>query len=334
MRGRLIAASLLLVGTFLVGLVGFHLIDPSSGWIDAMYMTANVVTTAGFRESVKLNAGGTIFTVFFLVFGAFAVVYFTSVMTAFVVEGDLTQSFRRRRMLRTVQQMSDHYIVCGAGNAGLSVVAELDATRRGAVIIESDVVRAQRAEELYPHLPMIIGDATSDDVLQQAGVTRAKGVVVCIDDDKDSLVVTVTVRQLNPHARIVARATDERGVARIRHAGADAVVAPSHIGGMRMASEMIRPSVVGFLDKMLRDRDRNLRIEEIEVPAGSTYAGRRVGEIDFRAQSNLLLLAVHQPNDGEYVYNPVADHLVREGSQLIVMGDPEGVARMREKAKA
>ena len=299
-----------------------------------MYMTANVVTTAGFRESVKLTSGGTVFTVFFLVFGAFAVVYFTSVMTAFVVEGDLTQSFRRRRMLRTVQQMSGHIIVCGAGNAGLSVLGELSSTKRSAVIIEADVIRAQRAEELYPLFPVIIGDATSDDVLQQAGVERARGVVVCIDDDKDSLVVTVTVRQLNPEARIVARATDERGVARIKHAGADAVIAPSHIGGMRMASEMIRPSVVGFLDKMLRDRDRNLRIEEIEVPSGSTYAGRRVGDIDFRAESNLLLLAVHQPNDGEYVYNPTPDHLVREGAQMIVMGDPEGVARLREKAKS
>jgi voltage-gated potassium channel len=157
--------------------------------------------------------------------------------------------------------------------------------------------------------------------------------VVCIDDDKDSLVVTVTARQLNPQARIVARATDQRGVERIKHAGADAVIAPSHIGGMRMASEMVRPSVVGFLDKMLRDRDRNLRIEEIEVPAGSSFAGHDVGDIDFRTEGNLLLLAVHQPDEGEYVYNPPLNHRVKPGSQLIVMGDPDGVAKMRERAK-
>jgi voltage-gated potassium channel len=333
MRGRLIVASSLLLFTFIFGVLGFHVIDPSSSWIDAMYMTANVITTAGFRESVHLSRGGVVFTVFFLVFGAFTVVYFTSVMTAFVVEGDLSQTFRRRRMLRTLQHMSDHYVVCGAGNAGLAALHELAATDCATVVIEADIIRAQRAEEIFPTFPVLVGDATSDDVLAQAGIERARGIVVCLDDDKDSLVVTVTARQVNPEMRIVARATDERGCARIKHAGADAVIAPAHIGGMRMASEMIRPSVVGFLDKMLRDRERNLRIEEIDIPAGSRFAGRRIGDIDFRSESNLLLLAVHQPNNGDYVYNPTPDHLVKDGAQLIVMGDPAGVTSMREKAR-
>jgi voltage-gated potassium channel len=334
MRSRLIFAAILMTGTFFIGVVAFRILDPASSWLDAVYMTANVVTTTGFREAIRISRSAEAFTVALMIFGFLCMAYFTSVMTAFVVEGDLTQTFRRRRMLRTVQHMSDHFVVCGAGNAGLSVLAELAATKRPTVVIEADVIRAQRVEEHFPEVPVLIGDSTADDVLRAAGVERARGVVVCIDDDKDSLVVTVTARQLNPDARIVARATDERGVSRIRHAGADAVIAPSHIGGMRMASEMLRPSVVGFLDKMLRDRERNLRIEEIEVPAGSRYEGRRIGEIDFRAESNLLLLAVHQPNGGEYVYNPVAEHRVLAGSQLIVMGDPDGVSRMREKARA
>lgn len=334
LRNRLILASVLMMSTFLIGIFGYHAVDPAAPWVDAIYMTANAITTAGFREAIDMSGyGGKVFTIFLLVFGAGTVVYFTSVMTAFVVEGDLTQSFRRRRMLRTIRQMSDHFIVCGAGNAGLSVLAELAATRRPTVVIEQDTARAKRVEEHFPNTPVLIGDSTSDEVLIEAGVERAKGIVICIDDDKDSLVVTVTARQLNPKARIVARATDERGVARIKHAGADAVIAPSHIGGMRMASEMVRPSVVGFLDKMLRDRDRNLRIEEIEVPDGSTYAGRRVGDIDFRTESNLLLLAVHQPHDGVYVYNPPLEHTVIAGSQLIVMGDPDGVQNLRDKAK-
>jgi voltage-gated potassium channel len=334
MRGRLIVATALLLGTLVFGVVGFRVIDPTASWVDAMYMTANVITTAGFRESVHLSRDGEVFTAVFLVFGAFTVVYFTSVMTAFVVEGDLSQSFRRRRMLRTLQHMSDHYIVCGAGHAGRAALHELAATKNRAVVIEVNLAHAQRMEELFPDYPVLVGDATSDDVLTQAGIARARGIVICLDDDKDSLVVTVTARQENPKIRIVARATDERGVARISHAGADSVIAPAHIGGMRMASEMLRPSVVGFLDKMLRDRERNLRIEEIDVPAGSQFAGRPVSDIDFRRESNLLLLAVHQPNDGEYVYNPMPDHVVRDGAQLIVMGDPDGVRSLREKAGA
>ena len=333
LRARLILASILMVSTFLIGIIGYHTIDPTAQWVDVVYMTANAITTAGFREAVDMSGfSGKVFTIFLLVFGAGTVVYFTSVMTAFVVEGDLTQSFRRRRMLRQVHQMSDHFIVCGAGNAGLSVLAELAATRRPTVVIEADEARAKRVEEHFPGSPVIVGDSTSDNVLIEAGVERARGVVICIDDDKDSLVVTVTARQLNPRARIVARATDERGVERIKHAGADAVIAPSHIGGMRMASEMVRPSVVGFLDKMLRDRDRNLRIEEIEVPPGSRYAGRTVADIDFRSESNLLLLAIHQPHDGAYDYNPPPNHRVTAGCQLIVMGDPDGVQSLREKA--
>ncbi|HEY6220786.1 MAG TPA: NAD-binding protein [Gemmatimonadaceae bacterium] len=334
LRTRVVLASILMVSTFLIGIFGYHAIDPAASWTDAVYMTANAITTAGFREAIKMTPSAEIFTIFLLVFGAGTVVYFTAAITAFVVEGDLTQNFRRRRMMRQIQMMSDHFVVCGAGNAGLSVLNELAATRRPTVVIEADAARAKRVEEHFPQIPVMVGDSTNDDVLIEAGVQRARGVVICIDDDKDSLVVTVTSRQLNPRARIVARATDERGVERIKHAGADAVIAPSHIGGMRMASEMVRPSVVGFLDKMLRDRDRNLRIEEIEVPAGSGYAGKRVGEIDFRGDVNLLLLAVHQPDGGVYVYNPPLEHQVVPGSQLIVMGDPDGVQRMRDRAKA
>src|SRR5258708_9584976 len=255
LRGRLILASVLMVSTFLIGVFGYHAIDPAAPWVDAVYMTANAITTAGFREAIDMSGfGGKVFTIFLLVFGAGTVVYFTSVMTAFVVEGDLTQSFRRRRLLRTVQQMSDHFIVCGAGNAGLSVLAELAATRRPTVVIEADAARAKRVEEHFPSVPVLVGDSTSDEVLIEAGIARAKGIVICIDDDKDSLVVTVTARQLNPKARIVARATDERGVERIKHAGADAVIAPSHIGGMRMASARGRPSCGGFPDKLVPDR--------------------------------------------------------------------------------
>ena len=334
LRRRLVFALGLMSGTFLVGVVGYHLAAPNSRWIDAFYMTANVLTTSGFREAISTenNTAGELFTIFLLMFGAGTVVYFTSVMTAFVVEGDLTHHFRRRRMARAVQEMSDHFIVCGAGNAGRAVMSELEATGQTMVAIDANADMAQRAEQEYPDVPVLVGDSTSDELLVQAGVARARGVIICLDDDRDSLVTTVTARQLNPNARIVARATDQRGCARIKAAGADAVVSPSHIGGMRMASEMLRPSVVGFLDTMLRDRERNLRIEEVDVPAASTLGGKRVGDVDFRAQANVLLLAVRDTRGGEYRYNPAPEHIIAPGSQLIVMGEPGGVERMRRVA--
>src|SRR5258708_6769737 len=193
LRGRLILASVLMVSTFLIGVFGYHAIDPAAPWVDAVYMTANAITTAGFREAIDVSGfGGKVFTIFLLVFGAGTVVYFTSVMTAFVVEGDLTQSFRRRRMLRTVQQMSDHFIVCGAGNAGLSVLAELAATRRPTVVIEADPARAKRVEEHFRRAPGPAGDSTTEKWRFGSAIAAARGTARSPCEDKDSSSATVT----------------------------------------------------------------------------------------------------------------------------------------------
>jgi voltage-gated potassium channel len=316
-----------------VGVVGYRIIGGAdSGWDDAIYMTANVITTAGFREAIDIShsAGAKLFTVALLIFGAGTVVYSTSIITAFVVEGDLTQGFRRRRMRRAIQEMKDHYIVCGVGATGAAVLRELVKTQRPVVIIEANDERTRRIEEEFPDVPIMVADFTDDQVLLQAGVTRAAGLVICTTIDKDSLVTTITARQLNPGLRIIARAANERSIARIRQAGADGVVAPAMIGGMRMASELIRPSVVTFLDMMLRDTDRNLRLEEVPIGSASTFIGRTLGELDTHVRANCLLLAVKRADTGEYLYNPPDDTRVTAGMLLIVMGDPRGVRALRD----
>lgn len=332
LRRRLALPAVLVAAVFLVGVFGYKLLGgPKASWLDAVYMTANVLTTTGFREAVEIgeDATGMIFTIVLMFFGAAVVVYATSIVTAFIVEGDLTEGFRRRRMQRMIESMKDHYIVCGAGQAGLAVLAELRSTQRDAVLIEADHTLAERLAVDHPGLPVILGDFTDDETLQRAGVTKAAGIVMCVDDDKNSLVGTVTARQLNPRIRIVARATDEHAMTRLRNAGADAVVSPGIIGGMRLASELVRPSVVGFLDQMLRDRNRNLRIEEVDIPDSSPFIGRTLRDIDANKTAHLMLLAVKQPNGGGYVYNPDADTRITRGMQLIVMGDPSGVNKLR-----
>lgn len=327
LRRRLALPIGLFFTVLVIGVVGYMIIGgPQTTWLDAVYMTTNVITTTGFREAVDISQGnaGRVFTVGLLLVGAGAGAYAISTFTAFIVEGDLTEEFRRRRMSRTVDALHDHYIVCGVGQAGLAVVQELVATRRTIVIIEADEANAERIEGLYPDVPLLRGDFTDDDVLLRAGVTRASGIVLCVDSDKDSLVGTVTARQLNPRIRIVARATDERAIQRLRSAGADGVVSPGLIGGMRLASELVRPSVVSFLDKMLRARDGAIRIEEVEVPAGSPLAGHTVRELDTRQYQNLLVLGVQMP-DGEVLYHPPQDYRVEAGCRLIVMAEASGV---------
>ncbi len=327
LRRRLALPVSLFFGVALVGTLGYMAIGgPGVTLLDALYMTANVITTAGFRESVDMTQGpaGRLFTIALLLVGAGVGAYAISTFTAFIVEGDLTEEFRRRRMMRTVDALSDHFIVCGVGQAGLAVVQELVATQRTLVIVEADEANAERIEGMYPDVPLIRGDFTDDDVLLRAGVTRAQGIVLCVDSDKDSLVGTVTARQLNPGIRIIARATDDRAIQRLKSAGADGVVSPGLMGGMRLASELVRPSVVSVLDKMLRAREGAMRIEEVAVPEGSPLVGHTVAELDTRQYKNLLVLAVQLP-DGEILYHPPQDYAVNAGCRLIVMAEAAGV---------
>lgn len=331
LQRRLRFAALLILVIFLVGVFGYKALDESGApWSDAVWMTVNTLTTAGFREVVPITTlPAKIFASTLLLFGAGAVVYATSVITAFVVEGDLTQGFRRRRMRRAIQDMSDHYIVCGAGATGTAVLRELVKTEHEVVVVELDKDRVRRMEEDWPDVPVIRADFTDDQVLIQAGVQRASGIVICTTIDKDSLVTTITARQLHPGIRIIARAANERSAARLRQAGADGVVAPAIIGGMRMASELVRPSVVSFLDTMLRVTERSLRVEEVGVGTGSHFAGRTVAELDARKRAGCLLLAVKRHDSGEYVYNPADDLRLAPGMLLIVMGDAAGVRTLR-----
>lgn len=322
-----------LFAIYLVGVVGYKMIGGAGhSWLDALYMTTITLTTTGYREVIDIteHPAAMLFTIVLLLFGATAVVVTGSMITAYVVEGDLTAGFRRRRMQKRIDAMSGHTIVCGAGQTGSAVVNELSSTERQVVAIESSAERAAVFERQFPNVPVMVGDCTDDEVLTQAGITRAKGVVICTDDPNVALVTTVLARQMAPKARLVVRAADERAAARLRQSGADAVVSPGKIGGMRMASELLRPSVVSFLDQMLRDENRNLRIEEVRVEHGSKLDGRQVDALHLHEYGTGLLLLAMRSRDGSYLFNPPAASLVNGGCHLIVMGDPTSVGRMQE----
>jgi voltage-gated potassium channel len=329
---RLIRAALVVLTMFATGVIGYHIIGGEShGWMDAIYMTANVLSTVGFREAIPVegNTAAQVFTVILLFVGAAGLVFATSVMTAFIVEGDLTQGFRSRRMLRAIQAMRNHYIVCGAGATGFAVLRELVTTGRQVVVVDVNDERIQRVQEAYSTVPFLKDDFTDYDVLIKAGVERAAGVVVCTQVDKDLLVTTITARQLNPGVRIVARAVGDRIAERLKAAGADAVVSPALIGGMRMASELVRPSVVSFLDMMLRDTNKNLRVEEVVIPDGSPFAGSTLGEFDAHHRANCLLLATRSA-DGRFDYMPPDENRIPAGTVLIVMGEPGNVRALAD----
>jgi len=330
---RILGALLALATIFGIAVVGYRIIGGDAyGWIDALYMSVIMLTTTGTKEVVPTDTvASQFFTMAILVVGATAAVYTLSMLTAFVVEGDITQGFRRRRMRKAIEAMHGHIIVCGAGQTGSTVLRELVRTARPCVAIESSEAQVAALDPMLAEVPYLLGDCSDDETLLRAGVVRASGIVICTDDDKTALVTTVLAKQLNPQVRVTARASTEKAVARLKQAGADGVVAPAQIGGMRLVSEMVRPAVVGFLDTMLRDTNRNLRIEEVSVLAGGGLDGRTVGSLPLHEQgSGLLLLALREPS-GDYAFNPPADAVVRAGATLIVMGDPSSVQALRAR---
>lgn len=335
LQRRVRNAALLLLFAFGVGVVGYHLIGgPEYDWLDAVFMAAIILTTTGLREVIPVESHvAEIFTTAYILFGATAAVYTLSTITAFIVEGDLTRGFRRRRMQKQIDALTGHYVVCGAGQTGTAVLRELRSTGQRCVVIEHNHAHLQTIEADMPDVLQLHGDCADDETLAKAGVSRAAGIVVCTDDDKNVLVTTVLARQLNPTLRIVARATSERVGTRLRQAGADAVVSPAQIGGMRLASELLRPTVVGFLDQMLRDTNRNLRIEEVLVPNGSPVVGVSLESLRLHeGGTGLLLLATRDPS-GTYQFNPSADVIVSPGTRLIAMGDPPSVQSLRDRVR-
>ena len=250
------------------------------------------------------------------------VAYFVTTATAFILEGQLGHVFRKRRMEKELSRLSGHLIVCGSGQTALYAARELVSVKRSVVLVADRAEEVERFQSELPDVPVLVGDPSKDEVLIQAGVKRAVGLVACTDSDKENLVVTLTARQLNPALRIVSRTTDVEGEQKLRKVGADAVVSPNFIGGLRMASELIRPTVVSFLDVMLRDRERNLRIDEIRIPDGSPSIGVPLNALGLDRIPGALLLAEREA-DGSWHYNPPRNEKVRAGMVLIFLGSPD-----------
>ncbi|MBZ5670960.1 MAG: potassium channel protein [Acidobacteriia bacterium] len=333
LRNRLILSLLLLCVIVLTAVAGYRWLGgPEVTLLDAFYMAVITVSTVGYGEVVDTHARPELrlFNIFVVLFGIGIMLYAFSAATAFIVEGELKDIFRRRRMLKQVQDMHDHFIVCGAGETGSYLVRELLKTGNVFVVIDHDEERLARISQLG-EVPVLKGDGADEEILTTARIEKARGLASVLPEDKDNLLATVTARQLNPSLRIVARCAEARMVDKLLRAGANAAVSPNMIGGLRLASELIRPSVVSFLDVMMRDQSRTMRVEEIAVGEGSPWIGKKLRETDLHGRFDLLALAVRKP-DGELRYNPRAETALASGDVLVVLGEVANTWKAREAA--
>jgi len=324
-RRRIYVAIVMFLVIFLVGVAGFKIIGGAKvSLLDSAYMTAITISTIGYGEVVDLSAhpAGRVFNIFFIILSLGTIAFAVSSITAFIVEGELKNLLGRRRMDKDIAKLKDHYIVCGSDETAQTVIRELQRTERDFVVIEPS---REKLDKLAPaaNILYIQGDPAEDEVLLKAGLNRAKGILLSLPTDEANVFVTITARSLNPSLRIIAKGLDLKSHEKMRRAGADSVVSPAFIGGMRMVSDMVRPSVVTFLDKMLYDKARTLRVEEMTVEPGSPVAGRTIAEAAIGEKTGALLVAVKSAQAAEYEFNPPAARAIKQGDILIFIGSPE-----------
>lgn len=337
LRKKLLTIVLLLILIFSIGTIGYTLIEgPHQGMtpFDAFYLTVITLTTIGFGEIPgSLSTAGRVLTIVLAFGGMGTLLYGVSNITAFFVEGHLSDLLRKKRMEKEIGKMSNHYIVCGSGLVARYIIEELMKTRNDFVIVNNDAEDLKKLSEEFPGIKLVPGDVSQDEVIIACGVARARGLLTAQSSDQDNLFTIITARRLNSSLRIISVAIAESSIAKLRYAGADGVISPNHIGSMRMVSEMIRPVAVSFLDVMLKDKIMNWRIEEAVVGAEGKIAGKRLGESNIRAKSHVLVLAIKKPGETDYIYNPSADVAIDAGDTLVVLGTVDQIVELKKMAK-
>ncbi len=324
---NLYISMLMLVVIFIIGTLGYHILGgPKYSWEDCFYMTFITIATIGYGEIVDVTGYeyGRMFTVFIGISGIGVLGYVLSMATAFGLESDLNDTWRRRRMQKKIDQLQDHYIVCGVGRVGSNVAHDLGMTKRPCVIVDSKEANIQRYLETHPEQLYLLGDATDNDVLLAAGIMRAKGVFAVAHDDSSNLVISLSAKQLNPNLRVVARCHDMKNVDKTRRAGADEIVSPDFSGGLRIVSAMVRPNLMNFLDEMLKS-DSNMRIEEKVIP--ENLDGKPLSEL-YRGNQDCMVLAIQR--HGSWEFNPSANSLLCGKDVLMLMSTPEGRQRLEQ----
>lgn len=322
---RFARPAVLLLIVLVAGTSGFYKFgDGKASLVDCFYFTFITITTIGFSEVIDFTGKpeARIFTMVIATAGIAVFTYMLSIMTAYIVEGDLNQAFRRRRMQQRIDVMNKHYVLCGIGRVGTNVAHELAATGRPFVVIDNSNETLDLFRDRYPDSPWIHADASDDEAMQRAGVARAAGVFAVTGDDAKNLVITLTAKQINPGVRVVARCHEINYTPKMQRVGADAIVSPDFTGGMRIVSSMVRPHVVTFLDEMLRS-ETHLRVEEMTT--SPDFTATSLGNVIQNAQ-DLLLLAVRE--GATWLFNPAADTPLRAGQTVVMMATPAARERV------
>ena len=327
-----------------IGTVGFYILKNSYSpdhqditLYDSLYYAVISLTTVGYGDNLELlllpepgKTAGIIFTVVYLLLGYGVILWAFSTVIANFVEGTLSGLLKRRDIMKKIESLENHFILCGVGKTGVTIAEELINTKNDFVIIDINEAQIDHLKSVtkYTDLLYLVGEAVEEEILVDAGIIRAKGLICNLPEDKDNVFLTLTARALNRDLRIISHAYEQKSKEKYIKAGTDRVVFPDHIGALRMVSEMIRPTVVTFLDKMLRD-NANIRVSEIKLSDKSKYIGKEIENSGIYSDTGLNIVAISDPEDStEFIYNPPPSYILEADSVIVVIGDSEQVEKL------
>lgn len=303
----------MLVASF--GTAGYMLIE---GWnfTDSLYMTVITLASVGFKEVHDLSLIGRIFTIILIIGGVGTVAYALSAGAKIILEGEFQEVYGRRRLEKKIKELRDHYIVCGYGRMGKIICRELHENNIRFVIVE----KQPEAHLENKNFLIFPGDATSDEALKELGIEKAKGLVSVLPSDAENLFVVLSARGLNPNLFIVARAGEEGSEKKLIRAGADKVVSPYHIGGLRIAHTVLKPAVVDFIEFATKSGNIDLQMEEVLIQESSELIGKSLDECGIGRELGIIIVAIKKPN-GEMKFNPTFKSSIKKGDTLIALGE-------------
>lgn len=304
---------------------GGYMILANKGFLDSIYMTVISITTVGYKEIFDLNPQLQIFTILLILAGVAVIFYGLTILMQMAVEGQIRKILGRRRMEKELKKLKDHYILAGYGRVGKIVFDEFKRLNQPVVVIEND---PEIIEELNRDgILHVAGNSTEDEILIMAGIKRARGLVSAIASEAGNVYLTLSARQLNPKIIIIARSDSGPAEKKIYRAGANRVICPHELGGMRMAFSMLRPNVVDFMEIESAGEDLDISIEEIIVPQGSSLDGILLKDSDLKGKLDLMVVAIKKPSK-EIHYNPNANMKIEMGDVLVLLGRRENLTRL------
>ncbi len=324
--------SLSLLALLLIGIIGYSWIE-GWYWLDALYQTVITFSTVGFQEIAPLSPAGRLFTIFLIFFGLVIIALLSGSVTTWFVSSQILAKRKILKMKKKIAALKDHVIICGGGETAKTVIREFTQAKKPFVVIEHKPETVTDLREHFPDLLIIEGDATKDEILEEARIETAHGLITTMPVDADNLFIVVSARSLNPNLIVISRAVDPHTERKLYKAGANYVIVPNVVEGMRMASVLLRPTLVSFLEIMMSNDDLALRLEEVDLPENSNLVNKTLSEARIPQRTGLIVIALKRAKDSKWIFNPVSSTLLHKNDRLIVLGDEERINKLHALLK-